>query len=117
MNSREKGKRGEREAAEAMREHLGVEARRGVQYAGGPESPDVKHSIPGVHVEVKRVEHLNLSAAMKQAVTEAPATSVPVVLHRKNKGAWMVTLLLSDVKDFCNAMDAAWSKPQGAQDA
>lgn len=110
MNSREKGKRGEREAAEAMREHLGVEARRGVQYAGGPESPDVKHSIPGVHVEVKRVERLNLSAAMAQASVEADPTEIPVVLSKRNRDEWLVTLRLADVKDLMCALDAAWTK-------
>jgi hypothetical protein len=39
--SRQKGKRGEREAAAELGQLLGVDARRGVQYQGGPESPDV----------------------------------------------------------------------------
>ena len=54
MNSLEKGKRGEREAAKAMAEHLGCVAKRGVQYQGGVDSPDVVHNIAGLHVEVKR---------------------------------------------------------------
>lgn len=114
VNSRRKGKVGELEAAAAMREHLGVEARRGQQFAGGPESPDVKHSIPGVHVEVKRVESLNLGKAMEQAKGEAGPTEVPVVLSKRNRGDWLLTVRLEDVKDLWSALDAAW---KGAPDA
>jgi hypothetical protein len=49
---RNKGKRGERMHAKVLRT-LGVtDARRGVQHAGGPDSPDVI-GIPGTHAEVK----------------------------------------------------------------
>jgi hypothetical protein len=83
--SREKGKRGEREAAAELGAILGVEARRGVQYQGGPDSPDVV--LPGVpiHVEAKRTERLSLWAAMEQAKADAPAGSVPVVWHKPNR--------------------------------
>ena len=47
MNSKRKGKAGELEAAAELRRVLGVEARRGVQHAGGPDSPDVV-GLPGV---------------------------------------------------------------------
>ena len=57
INSRAKGARGEREFAAFMREH-GYEAHRGQQFAGSADSPDVVHSIPGIHIEVKRVEAL-----------------------------------------------------------
>jgi hypothetical protein len=40
MDSRRKGKVGEREFAALLREH-GFDARRGVQYSGGVDSPDV----------------------------------------------------------------------------
>jgi Holliday junction resolvase len=39
--SREKGKRGELELAAELRRLFGIEARRGVQYCGGGDSPDV----------------------------------------------------------------------------
>jgi hypothetical protein len=83
--SREKGKRGEREAAAELGAILGVEARRGVQYQGGPDSPDVV--LPGVpiHVEAKRTERLSLWAAIEQAKADAPAGSVPIVWHKPNR--------------------------------
>lgn len=95
--SRDKGKRGEREAAEALREHLGVQARRGVQYHGGPGSPDLATSLPGVHFEVKRCESLSLYAAMDQAARDA-AGKIPVVLHRRNGKEWLVVVQLRDLK-------------------
>lgn len=90
INSREKGKRGEREAVNFLTT-IGWMAKRGQQYAGGAESPDVIHDIPGVHLEVKRVERLNLSTAMAQARRDA-GPKLPVVMHRRNGEDWLVTV-------------------------
>lgn len=92
--SREKGKRGEREIASLLREH-GFEARRGVQYQGGPDSPDVL-GLPGIHIEVKRTERLNLYDAMSQAKADAGADEMPVVIHRRNNCEWVVIQPLND---------------------
>ena len=67
--SRDKGKRGEREIAGLLRDY-GYDARRGVQYHGGADSPDVV-GLPGVHIEVKRTETLSLYPAMEQAKHDA----------------------------------------------
>ena len=56
MNSREKGKRGERELAGELRRH-GYDARRGQQYCGANGDADVV-GLPGLHIECKRVERL-----------------------------------------------------------
>lgn len=82
--SRQKGKRGEREAAVELGSLLGCTARRGVQYQGGPDSPDVVLDGVAIHVEAKRVEALNLYAALEQATNDAPQGSVPIVWHRRN---------------------------------
>ena len=63
---REKGKRGERELAGVFREY-GYDARRGQQYCGAAGNADVI-GLPGIHVECKRVEKLNLLDAVAQAV-------------------------------------------------
>lgn len=94
-NSRAKGASGEREVAAWLRS-FGVSARRGQQFSGGPDSPDVVHSLPNVHLEVKRTERLELDAALSQAREEAPAGSTPVVLHRKNRGRWVAILDAED---------------------
>ena len=95
-NSRAKGKRGELEAAAALRKHLGIEARRGQQYHGGSDAPDLRHSLPGIHIEVKRVERLNLDQAMDQAQRES-GSNTPLVLHRRNRRPWLVTVRLEDL--------------------
>ena len=59
MNSKQKGGRGEREFATLCRVEGYGNAHRGQQFQGGIDSPDVK-GLPGVHVEVKRVERLNI---------------------------------------------------------
>jgi len=94
MNSRNKGKRGELELAHILKEY-GYEARRGVQYSGANGDADVV-GLPGVHIECKRVEKLNLDAAMEQAQRDAREGEMPVVMHRKDRQSWKVTLQLDD---------------------
>ena len=66
MNSRQKGKRGEREAAVFLTVN-GLPARRGQQFSGSPDSPDVVCPLlPGVHLEVKRCERTNLEAWLER---------------------------------------------------
>lgn len=93
--SRDKGKVGEREVAALLRQY-GFEAKRGIQFQGGNDSPDVKHNIPGVHIEVKRVERLNLNGALEQAHEDAGDGKKPIIFHRSNRQPWLVTLHARD---------------------
>lgn len=95
INSKQKGNEGERELASLLREH-GFSARRGQQFAGSSESPDVIHDIPKIHIECKRVEKLNIANAMAQATRDARDGDVPTVFHRKNRQDWLVTLTAHD---------------------
>lgn len=104
MNSRQKGKRIEREAAAALSAVFNVAMRRGVQFSGGPDSPDVI-GLPGVHFEVKGVERLNLWAAMEQAVRDA-GSNVPVVAFKRNRSGWMLAVRLDDVRRFVEKVNA-----------
>lgn len=100
MNSCTKGKVGEREAAHFLNDLFGRElVRRGRQYSGSPESPDVV-GISGIHFEVKRVEQIRLEKAMQQSVSEAGLGEVPVVMHRKNNSPWLITIRASDAPAF-----------------
>jgi len=92
VNSRRKGKAGELELAAWLRER-GVGARRGCQFSGGSESPDVVADLPGVHFEVKRCEALRLWDAVEQAVTDA-GERLPVVAHRANRREWVAIVPL-----------------------
>lgn len=93
--SKNKGKVGEREVAELLRAH-GFDARRGQQFAGGGDSPDVVHDIPGVHIEVKRTERLDLWSAMEQSARDAKPGEAPVVFHRPNRREWVVIIPASE---------------------
>lgn len=91
INSRSKGKAGELELAALLRS-FGFEARRGQQFAGGGDSPDVVHSIPHMHIEAKRTESLNLWAALDQANRDKKPDDVATVWHRRNGKPWVVIL-------------------------
>lgn len=94
MNSRNKGAAGERELAAKLREY-GYQCRRGQQYSGANGDADVI-GLPGIHIECKRVEKLNLHDAMMQSVRDAKDGETPTVFHRKNNKEWLVTLRLDD---------------------
>ena len=96
MNYKRKGSDGERELA-ALLNSAGINAHRNDQmYVGGKNNPDVYAEICGqpFHIEVKRVERLNISEAMQQSVRDAAPGSLPVVVHRKNRSPWLITLPL-----------------------
>jgi hypothetical protein len=94
--SKRKGKRGELEAAAEIGRLFHVEARRGRQYSGGDDAPDIRTAIDKVHFEVKRTEVLRLHEALEQAVADA-GEHVPVVLHRANKRPWVAIVRLDDL--------------------
>ncbi len=96
--SKDKGARGEREAAKELSRLFGCEARRGRQYSGGDDSPDVMHSIEKVHIEVKRRETLRLYPAVEQAASDA-GDRLPVVLHRQNNKPWLAIVRLDDLPE------------------
>ena len=98
MNSRQKGAAGERELAKKLREY-GYDCRRGQQYCGANGDADVI-GLPGIHIECKRVERLNIDDAMLQAIRDRREGEFPAVFHRKNNGKWMVTMLLDDWQEI-----------------
>lgn len=98
INSKQKGKVGEREWATKCREH-GYDCKRGQQYCGADGSADVI-GIHGIHIEVKRVENLNVSKAIKQAVSDAREGEKPIVAHRKNGEEWLITMRAEDWFDI-----------------
>lgn len=94
-NGRRKGVAGELEWAEVLRAE-GFEARRGQQYAGSADSPDVVTELDdGFHFEVKRTECLRLYDALEQAQRDG-GEKVCCVAHRRNRGDWMVIMSRAD---------------------
>jgi len=98
MNSRAKGARGERDFRDWLVER-GHQARRGQQFAGGADSPDVVTDLDNFwHIEVKRTETLRLQDALDQAIRdEGGRGRTPVVMHRRNHGEWIAILRAEDL--------------------
>ena len=96
LNSRNKGKKGELEIANLLKTKYGYDnARRGQQFHGGADSPDVV-GVNGLHIEVKRVEKLNIDDALAQSERDAGENEIPVVFHRRNNQKWKTTLSLDN---------------------
>lgn len=101
MNSKRKGTGGEHELAAILRD-AGINAYRNDQYlVGGRGNPDVYAEISGkpLHIEVKRVERLNVTEAVHQAMRDAESGYLPVVAHRRNREPWLLTVPLLSFLD------------------
>ncbi len=96
MNVKRKGTAGENELAKLLRA-AGIRAYRNDQiFKGGKDNPDVRAFLDGhkLHIEVKRVEKLNVPEAVNQAIRDAAAGALPIVAHRRNREQWLVTVPL-----------------------
>lgn len=95
INSKQKGKKGELEFVSVCKEYGLNKARRSQQYSGEGHTADVV-GLPGLHVEVKRVERLNVSNAIRQCHKDKADKDLGIVAHRKNREDWLVTMTLDD---------------------
>lgn len=99
VNSRRKGKEGEREWRDVLIA-AGFTARRGQQFRGGADQPDVVcEELDGkFHPEVKFSQDVpkQVYVYMEQAVAERPSSAVPYVAMRRSRAPWLVVLLASD---------------------
>lgn len=109
--SRRKGATGERDWAQFLRDN-GIEARRGVQFSGRPDSPDVVSDLAGLHCEVKRTERFDLWGALEQAKRDAAKRPhlMPYVAHRPNRRPWVVVM---DAEDWLRLVVEAGRAPKG----
>jgi len=112
VRSRDKGASGEREAAHALSVAFGFErARRAQQHSGTETSADlVVPETPTLWYEVKRVQRLCVPATMDTAARQC-GDKLPLLVHRRNGGEWLVTMRLKDGPQVAAAlmegMDAA----------
>jgi len=104
-NGRAKGARGERSAAQEWSRVTGCQARRGQQFAGGTDSPDIVHDCGDIHLEVKRVERGNPYVWMDQAVRDCGG-KIPLVLTRRNGKPWLAIVRLDDVPGLAKEIAA-----------
>lgn len=94
-SSQRKGAEGERELVSILQQH-GYDCNRGGSLTFGEEA-DI-YGLPGIHIEVKRVEKLNVVEAMEQSIrdSERMRDGMPALFHRRNRKPWLVTMRLSD---------------------
>ena len=103
--SRDKGKRGEREWAAWLRDWLDCgNARRGQQHQGGAESPDVVGGINGTHVEVKRRASIGAARFLDQAIYDAGPRQLPYVAMREDRGPWLLLIRAQDIDRFSKSI-------------
>lgn len=129
MNSREKGKRGEIQLGHIL-EGYGYNTRRGQQFSGANGDADVV-GLPGIHIECKRVEKLNIDKALQQSIRDCYADElrqgidlIPAVFHRSNddrkkdstKGVWKVTLRLKDFMELYKEWEVHQIPFKGSED-
>lgn len=93
--SQRKGRAGELELARLLQDRgYPVEPGRAVSFGGTPDLV----GLPGIHIECKRVERLNVPEAMAQAIRDAEKflDGAPALFHRRNRCPWLVTMKLED---------------------
>lgn len=107
--SREKGKRGEREAArELMKRIPNVKIQRSVQYAGRMAAhsqggmPDLM-GLKGFHLEIKRTEKAKVYDWMEQVNGDKKPDEIGVILHRQSGKEWIAILSIDDLCKLINA--------------
>lgn len=90
-----KGRNGELEICRILQAH-GIPAEPGQAVSYG-SMPDVI-GVPGIHLEIKRVERLNVLEAMNQATRDSERfqDGAPALFHRRNHSPWLVTMRLED---------------------
>lgn len=97
--SRDKGARFERTLASKFREYGYDNARRTAQYCGKTGDASDVVGLPGIHVEAKHQEKMQLYPWMAQAKRDAEASGkkvLPAVFHKKNNAEILVTMTLDD---------------------
>ncbi len=115
INSIEKGKRGEREAAKFLNDMLGTSARRG-QQRSGVDVADIIDAIPGLHIEVKRraTAHV-IWPSYTKAIRRAPSFQIPQVVGRSDGGVRWRVIPASDLPRLARG-DCGFATPVATVD-
>lgn len=90
-----KGANGEKELTIIL-QGKGYNAQRGGSQTYGT-IPDIV-GLPGIHIEVKRREKLDMLGAIRQAQTDSERfkDGLPAIFHRSNRSPWLVTMTLEE---------------------
>lgn len=112
VNSKQKGARFERQLASKFREY-GYESRRTAQYCGNTGDASDVVGLPGIHVEAKHQERMQLYDWIDQAKRDAKAGGqgrLPAVFHKKNNAEILVTMTFDDWMTIYREFEAGMPK-------
>lgn len=116
INSKQKGARFERSLASKLKEYGYTDARRTAQYCGNTGDASDVVGLPGIHIEAKHVERLNIYDAINQAKRDSEGTgNLPVVFHKKNNHEILVSMPLYVFMELYREYDAAKVLEEGAE--
>jgi Holliday junction resolvase len=107
LNSKNKGKVGEREIAQILTHQGGWQARRTgfMQSQQNHGAADVECKALPIHWEVKRTEKVSLHDWIAQAKGGAKEEEIPVIAWRKNNAPWYAILPLDDLIEILQCAD------------
>lgn len=109
MNSRDKGKRGEREARDQVRTYWSAPNCIRAAQSNGKHSADLLDAGDSLHVEVKRIASIAALKYFQQAERDRKRGEIPVVLMRQNgtiagqersMTGWVVMFAIEDTDQF-----------------
>ena len=114
INSKQKGARFERSLASKLKEYGYTDARRTAQYCGNTGDASDVVGLPGIHIEAKHVERMQLYDWMDQAKRDSEGTgNLPVIFHKKNNAEILVTMRFEDWMEIYKEYDAAQILKEG----
>ena len=108
INSKQKGARFERLLASKLREY-GYDTRRTAQYCGNTGDAADVVGLPGIHIEAKHQERMQLYEWMAQAKRDAKDGMLPAVFHKRNNAPILVTMELDDFMTIYREFEAGRS--------
>lgn len=109
INSKAKGARFERTLASRFRDY-GYKARRTAQYCGNTGDASDVVGLPGLHIEAKHQERMQLYEWIGQAKRDAEAVGkdvLPAVFHKKNNAEILVTMEFDDFMQIYKEYEAS----------
>ena len=102
--SRDKGKRGEREARKEVQNRWNCPGCVRSAQVSGIYASDLLGGPDGLHLEVKRFRRVVSYDWLLQAQRDAKDNDIPVVLARQDGGDWTVTVRMEDSVEFARRL-------------
>ena len=98
-SSKARGKRAELDLVQKLQKFGFTEARRTAQYCGKAAGTSDVVGLPGVHIECKAVQRLNIWEALSQSQRDSQADGkgdIPAVFFKRNRTGFYVAMPLGD---------------------